>query len=226
MLENKKAVLFDLDGTLVDSMWMWREIDVLFLQERGIPFPADLQTNIEGLSFYETAAYFRNHFPLQETEEELMQIWNQMAMEKYQKEVKCKPGVLPFLEALSSQKIKMGIATSNSRELTQAALKGNHLDGYIHCMVTSNEVKTGKPKPDVYLAAAKALQVEPAQCLVFEDLCAGIEAGRRAGMETCAVYDSYSKDQDAQKRAMADYYIKDFRQVLEGTYETNCNRSK
>ena len=82
MLPDKKAVIFDLDGTLVDSMWMWRDIDIEFLGSRGITFPEDLQEKIEGMSFTETAQYFKETFPLEESVEELKAIWNEMAKDK------------------------------------------------------------------------------------------------------------------------------------------------
>ena len=93
MLENVKAVIFDLDGTLVDSMGLWKEIDIEFLGARGIPYEDDLQEKIEGMSFTETAIFFREYYHLTETVEELKVIWNQMAEEKYRHEVLPKPGV-------------------------------------------------------------------------------------------------------------------------------------
>lgn len=215
MLENKKAVIFDLDGTMVDSMWMWRAIDIEFLGAREISFPQNLQSCIEGLSFYETALYFKSHFPLKESAEEMMKIWNQMAIDKYRHEVPCKDGLIPFLALLREKGIKVGIATSNSRELTQAVLDSHGLHEYLHCTVTANEIKKGKPEPDIYLQAASLLEIDPKDCLVFEDICPGILAGKRAGMEVCAVYDKYSIDQDAKKHELADYYIVSYNELLQ-----------
>ena len=221
ILKDKKAVIFDLDGTLVDSMWMWRSIDIDFLEGRGIPFPEDLQSKIEGMSFVETAEYFKRSFRLPDSVTELMDIWNEMAMDKYRFEVKLKPGVMKFLNYLKERKIKMGIATSNSRELLNGAMEQHHLDEYMDCMVTANEIKHGKPAPDVYLKAAEHLQVKPEQCLVFEDIVPGIVAGKRAGMEVCAVWDAYSVEQDVQKRTESDYYIKSYEDLLNESYGVN-----
>lgn len=214
MWKNKDAVIFDLDGTLVDSMWMWRQIDIEFLGERGIALPEDLQQKIEGMSFRETAVYMQERFQLKETVEELMDIWNKMAFEKYKNEVPLKRGIQKFLEHLKACQIKMGIATSNSPLLVETVLKAQGIFEYFDSIHTANEVEKGKPAPDIYLLVAKDLGVEPEKCLIFEDIVQGIMAGKNAGMTTCAIYDDYSKDDDENKRATADYYIEDYEQII------------
>ena len=106
MLSQIKAVIFDLDGTLVDSMGLWKDIDIEFLGERGIAYEDDLQEKIEGMSFTETAVYFKEYYHLDESVEELKKIWNQMAEYKYRYEVLPKPGVIEFLDTLKKKKIK------------------------------------------------------------------------------------------------------------------------
>ena len=166
-LEQIEAVIFDLDGSLVDSMWIWRDIDIEFLAARGLELPDDFQRAIEGMSFTETAVYSRERFGLSESVEELKAIWNQMAMDKYSCEVPFKPGALRFLKYCKSRGIRMGIATSNSRELVAAVDGALKLSDYIEQVVTSCEVPKGKPAPDVYLEAARRLAVQPARCLVY-----------------------------------------------------------
>lgn len=213
MLQNKRAVLFDLDGSLVNSMWVWEEIDLEFLGKRGLELPDFYQSEIEGMSFTETAIYTKNLFHLPESVEELKEIWNDMAMEKYTKEVQFKPGALEFLKYCKQQQIKMGIASSNSRELVEAVVYALGMEGYIQEVVTSCEVFAGKPAPDVYLEAAKRLGVCPKECLVFEDVIAGIKAGKNAGMTVCAVEDDFSMDCMEEKKRLADYYITHYQQV-------------
>ena len=94
------------------------------------------------------------------------------------------------------------------------------LDNYIDVIVTSCDVNRGKPAPDVYLETARRLEVAPENCLVFEDVPAGIMAGKNANMTVCAVKDDFSMELDEEKHRLADYYISDYRQVLEQTYET------
>lgn len=213
MLDGIKAVIFDLDGTLVDSMWMWRDLDIDFLKEREIPYEDNIQEKIEGMSFTETALYFKEFFHLKESVEELKDIWNYMAMEKYRNEVPLKSGVQGFIDHLKSRGVKMGIATSNSIELVDAVAKVHNLYDYIPVVVTSCSVQKGKPAPDVYLEAARQLEVDPSQCLVFEDVVNGILAGINAGMRVCGIYDDYSKEHDMKKRSLCHYYIHSYDEV-------------
>lgn len=214
MWRNKKAVIFDLDGTLIDSMSMWKEIDIEYLGRFGIPLPATLQKDISGMSFTETAHYFKNTFHIPDSIEKIKAAWNEMAMYKYTHTVPLKPGALEFLQELRKRGIKTGIATSNSVELVRAVLKSLAVEEYLDEIHTSCEVAKGKPAPDIYLLTAACLGVEPEECLVFEDIEEGILAGKRAGMEVCAVDDEFSKDMEAQKRELADYFIRDYFELL------------
>ena len=213
MLQNKKAVIFDLDGTLIDSMGMWKEIDVEYLGRFGVELPDTLQKDISGMSFTETAVYFKETFGIPDSIEKIKQTWNEMAMYKYTNEVPLKPGVLEFLKELKRRGIKTGIATSNSVELVRAVLKSLQIQEYMDEVHTSCEVSKGKPAPDIYLFVAECLGVEPEQCLVFEDIPEGILAGKRAGMQVCAVDDEFSKSMEEEKRELADYYITNYDEV-------------
>ncbi len=208
-----KAVIFDLDGSMVDSMWMWRMIDIDYLGRFNIELPEDLQSCIEGMSFGETAAYFKKRFQIPDDIEKIKADWHQMAWDKYTYEVPLKEGVLDFLEYCKGQGIKMGIATSNSRKLVENIISVHNLEQYFTCIMTGCDVEKGKPSPDIYLAVAKELSVEPKDCLVFEDIIPGILAGKAAGMQVCAVYDEYSRHQDEDKRRLADYYTYHFREL-------------
>ena len=210
-----EAVIFDLDGSMVDSMWIWKEIDIEYLGKFGISLPENLQECIEGMSFGETAAYFKERFEIPSTLEEIKADWNRMARDKYAFEVPVKKGVQELLDYCRKQGIKTGIATSNSRELVETLVKAHHFEHYFDCIMTACDVSKGKPAPDIYLAVAEALSVSPENCLVFEDIIPGIQAGLSAGMKVCAVYDKYSEYQDEEKRRLADYYIFDFMELME-----------
>lgn len=212
VMENISAVIFDLDGTLVDSMWMWEAIDIEYLGRFGIALPEGLQAQIEGMSFSETADYFKRRFPaITESIGEMKETWNRMAQEKYAREVFFKPGALGFLKYLREHGIRTGIATSNSAALVRTVLAALSAEAYFDEVHTACEVKAGKPAPDIYLYVAECLGVPPENCLVFEDIGKGIEAGKAAGMRVCAVQDAYSKKAEQEKRALADYFINDYR---------------
>ncbi|WP_330581373.1 HAD family phosphatase [Murimonas intestini] len=223
ILDNIKAVIFDLDGTLVDSMWMWKDIDIEYLGKYHLSLPESLQQDIEGMSFTETAAYFKENFALPRTLEEIKQDWMDMAYEKYRYHVPLKPGAGHFLEDMHSRDIRMGIATSNGRGLVDAVLEARKLGGYFHSVCTACEVAKGKPSPDIYLKVASDLDVKPENCLVFEDIPMGILAGKNAGMSVCAVEDEFSAHQRDKKRAWADYYIETYDDIYTNTYEVLGN---
>lgn len=213
-LKNYQAVIFDMDGTLVDSMWMWHQIDIDYLGKFNIEVPDGLQEAIEGMSFSETAIYFKNRFQLSDSLEQIKSDWNRMAHDFYCHHVPVKEGVLEFLQYLKDERYKLGIATSNSRELVDSAFQSLHLDHYFDCIMTSCEVKKGKPAPDIYLAVAKKLDIPVSGCLVFEDIIPGILAGKAAGMKVCAVEDDYSSSLKMEKMNISDYFINDYYELL------------
>lgn len=213
-IQDKQAFLFDLDGTLVDSMWIWRDIDIEYLGRFGLELPADLQNSIEGMSFTETAQYFKERFSIPDSLEQMKADWNRMAWDKYLHEVKLKSGVREFLAYHCGRGVKMAIATSNSRELVEAVVGVHGLADLFDAIITGCDVAHGKPSPDIYLEAARQLDVRPEDCLVFEDVIPGILSGRNAGMTVAAVEDEYSKHLEEQKRELADLYITDYRTLL------------
>ncbi len=216
MLHDIEAVLFDLDGSLVDSMWIWRDIDIAYLQKFKISMPEGLQTAIEGMSFSETAAYFKETFLIPDPVDQIKEEWTRMAWDKYASQVPLKKGADAFIAYCVSKKIRLGIATSNSRALVENVLKAHGLLEYFDGIVTACDVSTGKPAPDVYLEAARRCHTAPEKCLVFEDIVPGILAGKAAGMKVCAVADEYSAHQSREKRELADYYIEDYTAILAG----------
>lgn len=220
MLKEIKAAIFDLDGTLVDSMWVWKAVDVEYVEKYQLKEPEGFYRAIEGMSFIETARYYCEVFPqLNQSPEEIKQEWLDMVYEKYRTEVALKGGVKEFLQHLKAQGVRMGIATSNVPELAKTVLEAHGILGYFDTICTACDVK-GKPAPDVYLKAAKELEVEPKHCLVFEDVPNGIMAGKNAGMHVCAIEDTNSEALYGEKVELADYYIKDYRDILNNIYES------
>lgn len=220
MLEEIKGVIFDMDGTLIDSMWVWEEVDVDYVKRYQLVEPEGFYEAIEGMRFTDVAKYYKKTFPqIRDSVEQIKADWMEMGYRLYRDEVELKSGVKEFLEELKKRGIKIGIATSNDRDMTEMVLEARGILQEFDAICTSDEVKIGKPAPDVYLKAAEDLGVDPKDCLIFEDVPAGLMAGKSAGMKTCAVADKFSEDQIEKKRALADYFIQNYFEVLKGTYE-------
>lgn len=226
MLKDIDAVIFDLDGSLVDSMWIWEQIDIEYLGRFGIALPDNLQYEIEGKSFSETAYFFKERFQIPDPIQKIKDDWNEMAWNKYSCEVPLKDGAASFLSYCKANNIKLGIATSNSRELAMNVAAVHGLENYFDCIMTGCDVEKGKPSPDIYLAVADALKVAPSRCLVFEDIIPGILAGKAAGMKVCAVEDTYSEGIRAEKKELADYYIEDYTELVSFTHLSGDDKIK
>lgn len=215
MLKNIKAAIFDMDGTLVDSMWVWSKIDIEFLKKRGIALPSDLKDNIEHLSFMDTAKYFKDRFKLQESIEDIMKEWNDMAFEEYSKNIKLKADADRFLSLLKTAGIKIALATSNSQILLEASLKNNGILQYFDVITTTDEVARGKNFPDIYLLTAKRLGVTSEECIVFEDILPAVMGAKAAGMKVVGVFDEYSEHQKVDIINTADYFINEYKDIIE-----------
>lgn len=214
MLTNIKAVIFDLDGTLVDSMWVWSQIDVDYLNLKGYDMPDDLRNDIVHLSFSQTAVYFKQRFNLRDSIKQILEDWHNMAFNHYANNVKLKSGVRDFLNYLKSCNIKIALATSNSFPLLKACLENNEIYNYFDSITTTDEVHNGKNCPDVYLLAANKLGVNPENCLVFEDILPAIQGAKAANMKVIAVRDEECLDSKDDLLKYADKYINSFVELL------------
>ncbi|SHE70895.1 HAD family hydrolase [Clostridium fallax] len=210
MLNNIKAAIFDLDGTLADSMWVWKKIDIDFLNDRNLNAPKNLISDICHLSFEQCASYFKERFNLTESVQDIMTCWHNMAYENYKEKVKLKSGAKNLLLHLKSCGIKIALATSNSKPLLEATLKANGIYDLFDVITTTDEVLRGKNFPDVYLLTAKKLNVNPKDCIVFEDILPAVKGAKSAGMKVIAVYDEHSLDQMPYLKEEADKYINNF----------------
>ena len=214
MLKDIEAVIFDLDGTLIDSMWIWEKIDREYLETRGIAVPENLKDEISHLSFDQVAIYFRDKFNIQESLEAIHQTWNDMAILEYSNNARLKKGADKFLAHLKNLRLKIGLATSNNGMLLETALVKNNIYRYFDAITTTGEVKNGKNEPDVYLLCAERLGVAPEKCLVFEDLPIAVKGAKAAGMKVIAVHDPFSAHAKEEMTTLADKYIMDYDEIF------------
>lgn len=214
MFNNIKGVIFDLDGTLIDSMWVWDQIDIEYLSEKNLEVPKNLNDEIGHLSFNQVAVYFKERFKLKDSLDEIKQRWSDMAYYHYSTDIKLKEGVVEFLKFLKESNIKIGLATSNSRDLLEVVLKNNNIYDYFDAITITDEVSVGKHEPDVYLLAAKKLNVSPSECLVFEDIVQSIKGAKKAEMKVIGVADSRNLDDRDEIISLTDKFITNFNEMI------------
>ncbi len=214
MFDNIKAFIFDVDGTLVDSMWIWKQVDIEFLGRRCIELPQDLQKGIEGLSYTETAMFFKDKFNLPDSIEDIKEEWRVLGEGYYRNKVNMKTGAKEFLKKAYDKGIKIGIATSNSSELVSYMMERHGIRDYFQAIRTSCEVPRGKPYPDVYLKVAEDLGVKPSECFAFEDTVAGSTAAKSAGMRVIVIEDEFSICSKQELLEICEKYIKDYNDVI------------
>ena len=212
-MNHFQAAIFDLDGTLLDSMGVWEKIDVEFLAKRGFTVPPDYLDAICARTFYEVARYTIARFALSETPEDLMEEWRQMALCEYSCKIRLKPYVKEYLSLLHTRGIKLGTATTLSPQLSGPCLENNGIAHFFDAQATTDQAGSGKDKPDVYLLAARQLGFPPEACIVFEDLPQGILSAKQAGMTAIGVLEYTLKDQQTRMRGIADGFICDFREA-------------
>ena len=215
MTENKwKGAIFDLDGTLLDSMGVWSQVDIDFLKKRNLAVPEDYMQKIAAMGFPEAARYTKERFGFPDTPEMLVKEWREMAREAYAFHVPLKPGAKEYLERLRKQGIPIAAATSGDEELFLPCLKNNGIFELFDAFVTVAEVKRGKGFPDIYEKAAEKIGRRPEECMVFEDLAAGIRGALDGGFQATGILDDCSREEWENIRKMAGCVIRDFTELL------------
>ncbi|MDE6200552.1 MAG: HAD family phosphatase [Clostridiales bacterium] len=202
-----RGVIFDLDGTLLDSLGVWGEIDERFLAMRGIEFPPDYTANVGTMEFRQAAEYTIERFGLSDSPEQIMQEWTDMAVDAYATELKLKPRAKEVLTELKARGIKLAVATSSITDMCLPALRNNGVLHLFDAVVTTREIGKGKTFPDVYLAAAQRLGVSPSCCAVCEDLLRAVITAKNAGFYTVGVYDKHSLSGVEEIKAVANDFV-------------------
>lgn len=213
-LKNIEGAVFDLDGTLLDSSWVWEKVDEKFLGDRGFQVPDDYVDEISPLGAERAAVYTIERFGLNEDKDDIVSEWIEMAKKEYATEVVCKPYAKEFLEELHKLNIKMAVATSSDRELFMKTLEREGILKYFQKIVTVDEVERGKGYPDIYEEAARRIKVNPHKCLVFEDILAGVTGASLGEFNVVAVFDEKSKHNWEKIKSISKYSINDYKELL------------
>lgn len=209
-----KGIIFDIDGTLIDSCGIWGEVDIRFFSKRNMEMPKDYQEAIGHIGLDKAADYTINRFNLNEKKEDIIKEWKDGVLELYANEVLLKPHVKEFLLLLKEHNIPFCAATANDEDCYKKCLERNGIFDLFDFILEVNHFKDGKDKPTIYIEAAKKLGVEIDKCVVFEDLLMALNTACKAGFVTCAVYDATCKEESGKKE-VADFYIKDYQEIID-----------
>ena len=204
-----KGAIFDFDGTLVDSMFIWDTIGEDYLRTLGKEPHEDLKETFMTLTLDEAAEYYRTHYGVTLSVKEIVDGVNAMVEGIYRTKVTLKPGVAEYLTWLRVNGVRMCIATVTDRYLVEETLERLGILHYFSEIFTCAEVGYGKDKPIIYRKALEHLDTAKNETYVFEDSLFALKTAKADGFTAVGVYDRHETSQDNLK-SLADYYIRDF----------------
>ncbi len=210
-----KGAIFDLDGTLLDSMGFWDNLGENFLVSQGKEPREDFREKYYVLSPRETAQMLIDEYDVPGTPDEIIERMDGAAEVFYTNEVQTKPHAVELLEKLRAAGIKMALATATDRRLVEIAVNRLDIKKYFEGIVTCGEVGESKTKPDVYLKALSYIGGEIGETALFEDAVVAAHTAKNAGFYTVGVYDDTCAENEAEMRSFCDEYITDFTELSE-----------
>ena len=204
-----KGAIFDLDGTLLDSMFIWDTSGEEYLRSLGKEPHEDLNETFMTLTLEEAAEYYREHYGVTLSVKEIVDGINAMVEQTYRTKVTLKPGISEYLAWLKENGVRMCVATVTDRYLVEETLERLGVRHYFSEIFTCAEVGFGKDKPIIYQKALEHLGTEKSDTYVFEDLPFALNTAKTDGFPTVGIYDRHEAHQDELKE-LADYYVLDF----------------
>ncbi len=208
-----KGAIFDLDGTVLNSMGLWRKVDELFFTSRNMPIPEGYIQAISPLGTVGAAHYTKNTYNIKESIEEIIDEWQLTAKREYAQNVTLKPHAKEYILHLKKQGLSLAVATASDPEMFGECLKKYGLDDVFDFFITVNEAGKGKDYPDIYLKAAERMGIEPHECMVFEDILTAIKSAKSADFYCVAMYDESSKNDAEKIKEISDKFIFDFEEM-------------
>ena len=216
-----QAALFDFDGTLGDSTWVWLDVDRVFLEKRGFVCDEEYIAKIRTTLFLDGARYTIERFNLPETPEEVVAEWFDLALDRYTHEVPLKPGVLEYLTKLKDNNIPFGIVTSSVAALCYPVLERYGIVEWFDFILTADDVPVSKTNPDVFLKAAELLDATPNNIAIYEDNIAAIRTAAKAGFLTVGVHDEHIATEWPFIKQEADWTIVDYGEAMNALHFDN-----
>lgn len=215
IIKDKKfnGVIFDIDGTLLESTSIWHDVDVEFFKKRGMELPDDYAQAIGHIGLDKAAIYTIERFHLNEKKEDIIKEWKDGVLDHYRYKVKAKPHVKEFLMFLKENNIPFCAATANDEDCYRSSLENNGIYHLFDFILEVNNFPYGKDRPDIYIHACKQLNVNPANTLVFEDLLMPIRTINKAGFISVGVYDENTIEIDEVKKESY-IYIRDYQELF------------
>ena len=211
-----QSAIFDMDGTLLDSMPIWRGLGASLMREMGIEPAPELNDKLKTLSLRDGLAYCREVYGLSQTVDQLVGMVFDKIHDFYCERVRPKPGVEKFLSLLKMEGVWMYVATATDRPLAEAALRHAGIDGYFRGMITVAEAGAGKAESaEIYERAMRRLQSNKKDTVIFEDALHAIQTAKAAGFRVAAVYDASAEADQEEIRRISDYYIRSFEEMFE-----------
>ena len=224
MLKNIKGAIFDMDGTLIDSLILWNRIwdrfGSLFCEGKSfVPSSADDKA-VRTMTLKEAMEYIHTQYNIGKTGADLLEAANKIIIDFYSEEVELKEGVAEFLEYCYSKGIKMCIASATDMELIKIAVKHCNIGKYFTNILSCAEIGKGKDEPDIYLKALECIGLSADECCIFEDSHIAICAAHKMGMKTVGIYDKYNYGQEEMKKFSTIYIAED--ETLKKLVDNNC----
>lgn len=204
-----KGAIFDLDGTILDSMFIWDTIGEDYLRTLGIEPKDNLKETFKTFTLEQAAKYYRENYGVELSVNEIVDGVNKMVEQYYAETVKLKPGIEVLLEKLKAKGVKMCIATVTDKPLVETALNRLGIRNYFTEIFTCALVGHSKEEPHIYREAQKHLNTEKGETVIFEDALHALKTAKADGFVTVGVFDIHEENQEELK-LMADYYIENY----------------
>lgn len=209
-----KAIIFDMDGTLIDSLDVWAESDRIFLEELGLPYNTSVSQAMKKMHYNSACDYIKETYSLEMPSEEIGRRIMEIVKDSYMHTIPLKPNVYEYLTAQQKKGIKMCVATSNDKGLAVGALKNLGIYDMMEFVITSDEVGIGKETPAIFIKAAEMLGFEPSETLVLDDSVHAVESAKSGGFIVGGVYGGKFSDEFELIKKKADFTITDFGELL------------